>query len=94
MVIVAVATLTVTNLRRSALGRSFLAVRQGELAAEALGINVARVKIIAFAPQVFMRLDIDLDFGVASRSAIDSRASFAAKAQDLAVFHAGGQFYF
>ena len=49
VVIVAVATLAVTNLRRSTLGRSFLAVRQGELAAEALGINVAWVKIIAFA---------------------------------------------
>lgn len=49
VLLVGVVLLAVANLRRSDLGRSFLAVRQGEVAAEALGINVAFVKITAFA---------------------------------------------
>jgi branched-chain amino acid transport system permease protein len=49
LVLGGVVVLAVTNLKRSALGRSLLAVRQRELAAEALGVNVARVKITAFA---------------------------------------------
>ena len=49
VLLLGVVLLAVANLRRSDLGRSFLAVRQGEVAAEALGINVAFVKITAFA---------------------------------------------
>ena len=49
VVLAGVVILAVTNLKRSDLGRSMLAVRQRELAAEALGVNVARVKITAFA---------------------------------------------
>jgi branched-chain amino acid transport system permease protein len=49
LVVLTAVALGVTNLRRSSLGRSFLAVRQRELAAEALGVDVARVKIMAFA---------------------------------------------
>lgn len=39
----------VIKLRRSDLGRAFLAVRSNERAAAALGVNVAAVKLIAFA---------------------------------------------
>lgn len=49
VILLGVVLVAVANLRRSDLGRSFLAVRQGEVAAEALGINVAFVKITAFA---------------------------------------------
>ena len=49
VLLLGVVLVAVANLRRSDLGRSFLAVRQGEVAAEALGINVAFVKITAFA---------------------------------------------
>jgi branched-chain amino acid transport system permease protein len=48
------ACLLVANLRRSGLGRRMLAVRSNERAAAAAGINVARVKIIAFALSSFI----------------------------------------
>ena len=41
--------LLVANLRRSVLGQQMLAVRANERAAAATGINVARVKITAYA---------------------------------------------
>ncbi len=43
------ACVVVANLRRSGLGRRMLAVRSNERAAAAVGIDVARVKIAAFA---------------------------------------------
>ncbi|ALO44985.1 branched-chain amino acid ABC transporter permease [Pseudohongiella spirulinae] len=42
-------TLAYANLLRSATGRSFLAIRDSEVSARALGVNVARAKTIAFA---------------------------------------------
>jgi ABC-type branched-subunit amino acid transport system ATPase component/branched-subunit amino acid ABC-type transport system permease component len=44
----AVAVLAVMALRRSGLGRQLLALRTNERAATALGVNVARAKILAF----------------------------------------------
>ncbi|MDN5746558.1 MAG: branched-chain amino acid ABC transporter permease [Nocardioidaceae bacterium] len=44
-----VAVLAARNLMRSSLGRSFMAVRDQDIAAEAIGINVTRVKLTAFA---------------------------------------------
>lgn len=41
--------LAVANLRRSASGRRFLAIRANERAAAAVGINVARSKLVGFA---------------------------------------------
>lgn len=46
--------LLVANLRRSVLGQQMLAVRANERAAAAAGINVARVKIIAYAISSFI----------------------------------------
>ena len=42
-------TLGYLNLLRSASGRSFLAVRDSEVSARALGVNVARAKTLAFS---------------------------------------------
>jgi branched-chain amino acid transport system permease protein len=47
--IVVLVTLAYVNLLRSPTGRSFLAVRDSEISAKALGINVARTKTLAFA---------------------------------------------
>jgi len=46
--------LFVAHLRRSGLGQRMLAVRSNERAAAAVGINVARVKIAAFAISSFI----------------------------------------
>ena len=46
--------LLVAQLRRSVLGQQMLAVRANERAAAAAGINVARVKIIAYAISSFI----------------------------------------
>jgi branched-chain amino acid transport system permease protein len=52
LVIVAIATvaaLGARNLFRSALGRSFMAVRDQDIAAATIGVNVTRAKLTAFA---------------------------------------------
>jgi len=49
VVILVAVSLLVTNLRRSASGRRFLAVRANERAAAATGIDVTRTKLLAFA---------------------------------------------
>jgi branched-chain amino acid transport system permease protein len=49
LVLLAVAVLAVSNLRRSRLGRAWVALRDDELAARALGIDTPRVKLAAFA---------------------------------------------
>jgi branched-chain amino acid transport system permease protein len=51
---VVVLCLFVANLRRSSLGQRMLAVRSNERAAAAAGINVARVKFVAFALSSFI----------------------------------------
>lgn len=48
LLILALAMLFVRNLERTHIGRSMTAVRDGELAAAVLGINVARTKVAAF----------------------------------------------
>ena len=44
-----VAIIVVSRVRRSGLGRSLLAVRDNELAAAAMGMSPARIKLFAFA---------------------------------------------
>lgn len=46
--VVAAVTLAYANLLRSPTGRAFMAVRDSEVSARALGINVARTKTLAF----------------------------------------------
>ncbi len=43
------AVLMARNLFRTALGRSFMAVRDQDIAAEAIGVNITRAKVTAFA---------------------------------------------
>jgi branched-chain amino acid transport system permease protein len=43
------AVLMARNLFRTALGRSFMAVRDQDIAAEAIGVNITRTKVTAFA---------------------------------------------
>jgi len=44
-----VAAVLATNLFRTGVGRAFVAIRDQDIAAEAIGVNVARYKILAFA---------------------------------------------
>lgn len=43
------ATVTARNLFRTGLGRAFMAIRDQDIAAEALGVDVVRYKVLAFA---------------------------------------------
>jgi branched-chain amino acid transport system permease protein len=43
------AVVTARNLFRTALGRAFMAIRDQDVAASAIGVNVARTKLMAFA---------------------------------------------
>jgi branched-chain amino acid transport system permease protein len=54
VVVAAVLAIAVTNLRRSSTGRRLLAIRSNERAAAAVGISVARVKMLAFALSSFL----------------------------------------
>lgn len=48
LVVVAVVVLFYKNLLRSPLGRAFAAVRDSEISAQAMGVNVARTKALSF----------------------------------------------
>jgi branched-chain amino acid transport system permease protein len=48
-VVLALCAIGIANIRRTGVGRRFLAVRANERAAAAAGINVARTKLLAFA---------------------------------------------
>ena len=41
------------RLKRSSLGRAMISVREDEFAAQAMGVNVARVKVLAFMMAAF-----------------------------------------
>ncbi|MGI9369520.1 MAG: branched-chain amino acid ABC transporter permease, partial [Ruegeria sp.] len=49
LAVTVLATLGYINLMRSPLGRSFIAVRDSEVSAQAMGVDVARTKTISFA---------------------------------------------
>lgn len=49
LVITILAVVVARNLFRSTLGRSFMAVRDQDIAAEAIGVNITRAKVTAFA---------------------------------------------
>jgi branched-chain amino acid transport system permease protein len=49
LVIMAVSIFFILRLRRSRLGRAWTAMREDELAAEAMGINIVRTKLLAFS---------------------------------------------
>jgi branched-chain amino acid transport system permease protein len=49
MAFAALATVTATNLFRTGVGRAFIAVRDHDIAAEAIGVDPARYKVLAFA---------------------------------------------
>lgn len=49
LVLAALAVLAARNLFRTGLGRSFMAVRDQDVAAAAVGVNVTRTKVLAFA---------------------------------------------
>jgi branched-chain amino acid transport system permease protein len=45
----ALATITATNLLRTSVGRAFVAIRDHDIAAEVIGVDPARYKVLAFA---------------------------------------------
>ncbi len=53
MFFAAVATLVAKNLARTKIGRSFVAIRDRDIAAEAMGISLSKYKIMAFAVAAF-----------------------------------------
>ena len=52
--VVVVVTFGYANLLRSSTGRAFMAIRDSEISAKAMGINVARVKTISFGLSCFV----------------------------------------
>jgi len=53
LVVVAVAVIGTLNLMRSRVGRAFIAIRDHDIAAELIGINIFRYKLLAFAISSF-----------------------------------------
>jgi branched-chain amino acid transport system permease protein len=49
VVLVAICVILVSNLRRSRLGRAWMAVREDEVAAAAMGVNTVGIKLLAFS---------------------------------------------
>ncbi len=49
VIMIIVAVILVTNLHRSRLGRAWMAIREDEVAAAAMGINTVTTKLLAFA---------------------------------------------
>ena len=49
VVLVGASIVLVNNLRRSRVGRAWMAVREDEVAAAAMGVNTVRIKLLAFA---------------------------------------------
>ena len=49
VILVTIAVFAVTNLQRSRLGRSWMAIREDETAAAAMGINTVQAKLLAFS---------------------------------------------
>jgi branched-chain amino acid transport system permease protein len=49
MVLIIIAVILVTNLYRSRMGRAWMAIREDEVAAAAMGINTVTTKLLAFA---------------------------------------------
>jgi branched-chain amino acid transport system permease protein len=49
MFLLAIAILVARNLERSRIGRAWMAIREDELAAEMMGVNTLRTKLLAFA---------------------------------------------
>ena len=49
VLLVGVCVVLVNNLRRSRVGRAWMAVREDEVAAAAMGVNTVRIKLLAFA---------------------------------------------
>jgi len=48
-ILVAISVVLVNNLRRSRMGRAWMAVREDEVAAAAMGVNTVGVKLLAFS---------------------------------------------
>jgi branched-chain amino acid transport system permease protein len=49
ILLVGISVVLVNNLRRSRIGRAWMAVREDEVAAAAMGVNTVRMKLLAFA---------------------------------------------
>ena len=49
VLLVGICVVLVNNLRRSRIGRAWMAVREDEVAAAAMGVNTVRIKLLAFA---------------------------------------------
>ncbi len=90
VVVATVIALGVSNLRRSATGRRILAIRSNERAAAAIGIRVARVKMLAFMMSAFVAgvagCLVAYRFGAVSDASYGVVASLTA----LAIAYLGG----
>ena len=54
MVIAVIVVIMATNLFRTHIGRAFIAIRDQDIAAEVMGVNIFRYKVLAFAVSSFL----------------------------------------
>lgn len=54
LVLALIVVLAVTNLFRTHVGRAFIAIRDQDIAAEVMGVNIFRYKVLAFATSSFL----------------------------------------
>jgi branched-chain amino acid transport system permease protein len=87
---VLVATVFILSLIRSSFGRSCMAVRDNEIAAQAMGINIARVKITSFTIASFMAGVGGALFGHWTRVISPPMFTFAQTYQILLIVVLGG----
>lgn len=78
-------------LRATNLGRSFLVVRENEIVARGMGIDVARTKFWAFLLSGFIAGIAGAMFGISSRLANPEAFSFALSVDYVAMIIVGGQ---
>lgn len=84
LVLVALSTLVVSNLMKSRVGYAILAIRDDELAAEAMGIHVFRYKMIVFILSSLM-VGLAGAFYATYTSYIDPSSFAAAQSNDMLV---------
>ncbi|WP_217650067.1 branched-chain amino acid ABC transporter permease [Thalassovita taeanensis] len=87
----AVAALAVTlNIRRSRIGRAFMAIRDNDIAAQSMGINLIAYKLLAFVMSAFMTGIAGALFGVYLSFVTVEGFTFHLTIEALAILVVGG----
>lgn len=91
LVVTVLVLIVVYNILRTALGRSFVAVRDNESAAKAMGVNVTYAKLTAFAISSFLIGMAGALMGFAVRNITGEIFSFDLVINHLVALFVGGQ---